>query len=227
MKPTKPLKAQVTAVSEGAKRALVEANLPNLNREQRRALAKGGETLADQLMQPPKDNTVWDDLNLMAMRCHQLLASPSALLPFLNNQALMGKVENVAYLNRTAAVLAQDMGKFTTFYAGIQAQHQGRTGGSANADDHLLAVMLHNDYVVFAEQFEATVRPMIESITEIISKAETLLGAETPAEVQALDQAVANHMTGVLGVIATEPGITPEQDPNVITDVEVKETVTH
>lgn len=224
----RPFKAKVNPVAEGAARAAAASGI-SMNREQRRAFDKLGDSAADHLIQPPENNTVWDDLQRMSIRCHQLLSSPSALLPLLNNDALMAKVENINHLNRTAAVLARDMGEFTNFFHGIQQRHAGKSGASTTPDDHLMAVMLHNDYGVWADQFEANVRPMIESVTEILAKAETLLLAEKPEEVNKLADEVTAHIGQHVGVtvLKEEPGMTPAQDPNVITDVEVKEVVTH
>lgn len=225
---TRPFKAKVNPVAEGAARAAIASAIAMpMNREQRRAVGQKGGSIADHLIDPPKDNTVWDDLAQMSVRCHQLLASPAALLPMLNNEALMAKVENTAYLNRTASVLARDMGQFTTFFQGIQQQHHGRSGASTTPDDHLMAVMLHNDYAVFAEQFEANARPMIDSIIEILAKAEKALQEAQPEEAALVKEQGLQALQAAVGVelVVEEAPMTPEQDPNVITDVEVKETV--
>jgi len=213
------------------KKTALAANMlaGGMNRAQRRAtgLTKKGTTVADNLIQPPENNKVWDDLNQIAGRCGQLLASPGALLPILRNAELMKHVDNMEHLNRTASVLARDLTEFAKFYSGIRAQHAENTGASSNADEHLKAIMLHNDYLVWTEQFEANVRPMIESVTEIIVAAEAKLAAAAPEVATELSKQVTEHIATHLhmNVVAEEPGMTPEQDPTVITDVEVKETV--
>lgn len=213
------------------KKTALAANMiaGGMNRAQRRAagLTNKDASVAENLIQPPENNTVWDDLNQIAARCGQLLASPGALLPILRNDELMKHVDNMEHLNRTANVLANDLNGFAKFYSGIRAQHANMTGASTNADEHLKAIMLHNDYTVWTEQFEANVRPMIESMTEIIVAAEAKMGAVSPDAATQLSKQVTEHIATHLQmhVVAEEPGMTPEQDPTVITDVEVKETV--
>lgn len=222
------LKAKVTSVAEGATRAAIEASIPGLNRQQRRALAgKGGDTVAQNLIEPPPNNRVWDDLNQMSARCGQLLATPGAFLPMLRNEALMKKVENMQLLDRTANVLVRDLAGFTKFYEGIRAQHSNMQGASTTPDEHLRAIMLYNDYNVWMEQFEANVRPMILQIAEIIAAAENLLAQDNPTEVDNLSKQVTSHIATHLhmNVVAEEPAMTPEQDPSVITDVQVKEVI--
>lgn len=213
------------------KKTALAANMVagGMNRQQRRAAGMMGKnaTTAESLIQPPENNTVWDDLNQIAARCGQILGSPGVFLPMLRNTELMAHVDNMELLNRTASVLARDLGEFSKFYSGILAQHTGKTGASTTPDEHLMAIMLHNDYLVWLEQFEANVRPMIESITEIIATAEAKMGAVAPEAAADLSKEVTQHISDHLqiNVVAGEPAMTPEQDPGVITDVEVKEAV--
>ena len=201
-----------------------------LNREQRRAAKlPAGATMADHLLTPPENNTVWDDVNAHAMRAQQLLSSARAMFPLLDSELLISKVDNLPHLLRTAGVLATDMEQFKGFFDGLRGHHTGKTGSSTSPDEHLLAIQLFNDYTTFMQQFEANVRPMILAVAEILQVAQQKLNLEQPEEAQRLTQAVSDHIVNKMGIniVYQEPAMTPEQDPNVITDVVVKESATH
>lgn len=200
----------------------------SLNREQRRSLAKSSGANST-LFNPQDDNCVWDELNEKSNVCSTLLTGPAAFLPLLRNTELISLVENKVYLNELAAQLGRDLVTYNDFYMGIRNAHVNRTGSSTDADDHLKAISIFNDYVIFTEQYNGVVVPLVQALTELIVPAERLLREKNQKAHDELTSETHQKVRDTLGldIKVEESAMTPEQNPNVITDVEVKTESVH
>ncbi len=192
---------------------------PGLNRYTRRALEQkfkdaDKRTVAEALISPKTDNTVWDDLEAKRQVCLQMLLSPSLLLPILRNKEIEAKIDNVNNVNILASLIAKDLLKFQLYHERISARHAGKTGGSMDPNDHMEAVMLFNEYVTFAEQFQANVIPNVQSLSEILARAEAKVveesGAGALTETQEAFDAIAKGQFNVEFKDKTGPEASPE-----------------
>lgn len=230
MKPQFNKKHTPNRVAEASARTAIEPFIDRkLNRQERRALNVGPETtVAQALLQPPKDNKVWDDVNMQSASCHRMLSTPGALLPVIRApeiQEIIKEQGKEELLDRTSTVLARDLVEFTGFYKGIRQTHEDRKGPSTDPDDHLRAITTFNDYAAYTDQFNANVMPMVEQLGEIAAGAETVLRERNPQAADRIQGEVQQYLQDrglvVRIVESPEPALTPEQDPNVVTDVTV------
>ena len=196
-----------------------------LNREQRRAAARNGslDELAAQL-EPPKDNKIWDDVNMQSTSARRMLAVPGSVLPILKApeiQEIIAEQGKEQLLDKSAAVLAKDVTEFSGFYEGIHKTHADKEGSSTTPDDHFTAIRIFNDYTTYIDQFNANVVPMIETVSEIAGGAHAVLEQRNPEAAKRIQDEVDDYMKrNGLYIKVVQPKLTPEQDPNVITDVE-------
>ena len=110
--------------------------------------------------------------------------------------------------------IAKDLLKFQLYHERISARHAGKTGGSMDPNDHMEAVMLFNEYVTFAEQFQANVIPNVQSLSEILARAEAKVveesGAGALTETQEAFDAIAKGQFNVEFKDKTGPEASPE-----------------
>jgi hypothetical protein len=110
------------------------------------------------------------------------------------------KLPDTTELSIVVKQFSDDLERFTDTLVQIHNRHQGQAGPVIDANLLALYLSCGNDYTTLYEQFRGLVFPAMETITDYTLRARTKLLAEQQAE-----------------------QLTPEQDPNVITDVEVKE----
>lgn len=196
-----------------------------LNREQRRAAARSGQ-LDDlaAMLEPPKDNKIWDDVHMQSVNARRLLAIPGSFVPILKApeiKEIIAEQGKSQLLDKSAGVLAKDVTEFTGFYQGIHKAHEGREGSSGTPDDHFTAIRIFNDYTTYIDQFNANVAPVIETVGEIAGAAHNVLAERNPEAAKRIqDEMDAYLLKHGLRVQVVEKKLTPEQDPNVITDVQ-------
>jgi hypothetical protein len=135
----------------------------------------GSDSVASPVEAP--DN-IWDALNQTYEAMHRCNSSPSLLLESLRDQALIEKVSDKKTLHSHAAVLARDVEEYTNRLATIHRNHANRTGSSANIDEQLQAIQIHERYIQWSESYSAVVLPNVAAVVEILQDAGATLDAE-------------------------------------------------
>lgn len=234
MNPRKPGHANpiATAAAQVAIQPAIDAQL---NREQRRAMGikgkKSGITVAEAAVASgqitiPEDNKVWDEVQQHSLQCHRLLSTPGSIVKVLKApeiKEIIAEQGKDQLRDKTSEVLARDIVEFQTFFTGIREHHKDRTGASNGPNDHFRAIQISNDYVQFTEQFNANVMPMIETLGEIAQSAEAVLEERNPEAANRIRGEVKDYLKGrgIVVEVREAPALTPEQDPNVVTDAVV------
>jgi hypothetical protein len=148
--------------------------------------------------------SIWDDLENMYQNCVQALASPGVIGAFSQRKDLIALVQDKQVLVARIRMLQSDTEQMRAELNAIHQQHQGKTGGSIDPDELIQAFPLYEYYQLWLQKWNANIMPTVAHILEIF----------TDAEIEQQRQRAAAQLT-------------PEQDPTVITDVEVKQDAQH
>lgn len=144
---------------------------------------------------------VWDELNELLLTCQQGLVSPVILGQLAQRKDLIVFIRDKAGLVTRINMFKQDILQLKKELDDIAAQHAGKTGGSDDLDDIMRANQISEQYQLFLTRMDAVITPTVGHILEIFTEAELI---QQQAKVEAGQAA---------------PAYTPEQDPNVVTDV--------
>jgi hypothetical protein len=145
---------------------------------------------------------VWDELENVYQKMLQGVMAPAVLGTLAQRKDLIvfvrdkkGLVTRIQMFQREILAMKEELKE-------IHAQHAGKVGGTDDPDVVMNANMINEQYILFGQRMEAIITPTVAHILEIFTEAE-VLQAQAHGKLQT----------------ASESGLTPEQDPAVITDV--------
>jgi hypothetical protein len=152
-----------------------------------------------------KENKFWDELSDLYSRSLgasqamglQILQSVDALL---NNPKKKECIKDISAMTNVVNLITKDIENHQNSLTQIHNRHKGKTGGTTDADDHMLVISIHSDYLELVEQFNSVIMSNVKVLSDIISQTETEFVRKENEQKQL------NSLT----------------DPTVITDVEVK-----
>lgn len=145
---------------------------------------------------------VWDDLNNLYVQCAKALMAPAVLGQLAARKDIIAYISDHKGLQQRIEMFKRDILQLKAEVSAIASEHAGKEGSSDDPDDIMLSIQIAEKYNLFRERLTAVIDPTVAHIFEIFTEAEMrMLQAQ-----------------GKLG-----DGLKPEQDPNVITDVEVTE----
>lgn len=146
---------------------------------------------------------VWDDLNGLYVQCAKAVMAPAILGQLAGRKDIIAYIQDHKGLQQRIEMFKRDILQLKAELTGIAAEHAGKEGSSDDPDDIMLSIHIAEKYNLFRERLAAVIDPTVAHIFEIFTEAEM-------------------RMLQAQGKLS-EQGLKPEQDPNVITDVEVTE----
>lgn len=141
---------------------------------------------------------IWDELNDVYVKCAQGVMSPALLGELAKRKDTIKYIQDHVTFRDRIEMFKRDIEQMKKELSQIHAQHAGKTGSSSDPDELMKAAMINEQYAVFNERMVSSIDSSVNHILAIFAEAEVLQQA---AEAQ----------------------LTPEQDPNVVTDVVVKD----
>jgi hypothetical protein len=155
------------------------------------------------------DMAVWDQLNEQYLNASKAITSAIVVGQLTTMKHVIPFIQDQAGLRTRLDMLKNDVAQLKSELSEIAKQHVHLTGGTNDPDEVMKAAMIGQQYVLFIERVEAAVPNTIGHIADIFADAELRYNAAQLAAQQPKEE---------------EIGLTPEQDPSVITDVEVSTT---
>lgn len=154
---------------------------------------------------PETVNNFWDlakEHYFSAIKAIELVEGQLAevLRDFINDKEKIKLVKDPVLLTSNINLLAKDILQHTDTLNKIYEKHKNKSGGTSTPDDHMEVLQIHGEYSDVMEVYSANVVPTVNFIIEQIGLSEELLKAQRLSSQQNL------------------------QDPNVISDIEIKET---
>lgn len=137
---------------------------------------------------------------MLAAHLKAVMANPEERAQIADKEALIANV----------TALQKDVAKHVETLNQIHSRHEGRTGPIKNADDNMLLMTVHGEYRDATDVYNTITMPLVGEILEATGVTGNLVAQ---AIVQSLEQQQA----------VQEAKAQEERDPNVITDVLVKE----
>lgn len=178
----------------------------------------------DELAKFFQENTAWDDLNEVYNAIGISIAERAgAAVAAHKNPVVLANLEAAKFneIQSLLAGLSSDVNVFVNEMITIRAAHLGKTGGTRNVEEFQLSVQVYEKYQELATRFEGvcgrTIQSLMEDAAAALTRGQEVIqaaGAQDPTLLTDLAEAIAE----------TEP-VSAAQDPNVVTDVEIKTTV--
>ena len=147
---------------------------------------------------------VWDDLRSLYIECAKGVMAPAVLGALARRKDIIEHIRDQVGLQTRIEMFKRDIITLKNELTGIAAEHAGKTGGTSDPDELMLSIQIAEKYNLFKERMSAIIEPTVAHILEIFTEAELIM----------LDK------QGKL----SDTGLRPEQDPNVVTDVQAVET---
>lgn len=147
------------------------------------------------------ENNCWDSLNEIHGACvTSITEANNNLVAVYGVDGVIATIPDKVNVKIAMKGLTQDLSGFSTELAGIHALHSDRTGGFKDQDDFILSIGIFEKYKDYQMRYDALILPNAEFLLE-----------QAGLAFNALQRIAA--------------GLPPEeQDPTVVTDVEVKTT---
>jgi len=147
-----------------------------------------------------KTNTNWDDIVHLENTTRQLIAS----IIYVGNQSrhpdVIQNYVNSDIADRCMKLLAQDILRMSSNFEAIAAKHAGKKGNAPTQEEYMDSVGIYQEYCSLVEEIQSVVLPTVNQLNEEIGMAKERLQNNN-----------------------TDSNLTPEQDPNVVTDVVLKD----
>lgn len=190
------------------------AKVPMSKMHQRVSTAVGMNTPLPTPNKTPPPNTFWDSAR--STYTDSMLAvelTHGKLCDFLEmvmaDPARMAKIQDPTTLTANIELLTKDIGEHKTRLEAIYAQHAHRSGTTTDADDTMTMLKVNGEYTDALEVYDTVVMPTVNHIFEQIGVIEeALLEDQRQRDAKLAEQA-----------------LTALQDPNVISDVQIKDKV--
>lgn len=142
----------------------------------------------------------WDDVANIHVQCCKLLISHTGLSNLIQNPEVIAEIQDKSLFTKNVHTLNSDLTALANELAGLKKLHEDKSGRASSPDDHLLSIEIYEKYLVFISRHDSVVMPTVHHLTEQIQDA-----------VDRVNRKKADMLT-------------PEQDPGIVTDVEVRET---
>lgn len=168
-----------------------------------------------------KDNSFWDELNEMSVRYYGMLRAHAAHSVAARNKELMTAVQDKKLFLICLQGLTNHLRQLSTELSQINSVHAKLKGGCTDHTEVMLALELFDRYSTFLERHDAILMPTTQILTNLTTAAEQVLIQEGKTEVVDQLRIDMNEFVNRRPAPKAEP-LTPEQDPNVVTDIEVK-----
>jgi len=149
-----------------------------------------------------KDNNCWGDLNDIYQKNGQMLMAHTALASVAQDKELLECIPDKATIVDLIRGLARDTVQLSVELKEIYSNHADKTGGSQDANEVMRSIQIAEHYNLWVERYSAVIMPTVYQITEQLGQAETILNEKRAAAAEA-----------------------DALNPNVITDVEVKDVI--
>lgn len=148
---------------------------------------------------------VWDEVNSLYIQCVKGVMSPAILGKLAQRKDIISHIRDQNALNTRINMFKRDILTLKEELSVLHQEHSGKVGTESDPNEIMRAITISEKYTLFLQKLEATIPPTVAHIIEIFTEAELLMQQHTAnVEAAAKDAAI---------------------DPNVITDVEVKEIV--
>lgn len=164
---------------------------------------------SDALKSKMPENTFWDDARKMyetsiigLEQTHGLLVAH--IQAIMANPEERSKIQDTALLTANINILIKDIETHVNLLNDIYSTHSDKTGGTTTADEAVEVIQVNGRYHDAIELYNTVIMPTVAHIFEQINVSDDLIA-------QAVKESV-------------EKQLTEEQDPNIVTDVQVKES---
>ncbi len=155
-----------------------------------------------------ESNNAWDKLEELYGMCARAVVAPVVLGSLSQRKDLIAFVEDKGALTARIQMFQQDILQLKAELEQIHAQHVGREGECVDPDENMKALVIGEQYMLFQQRMAACIEPTVAGILSTFATAELLQKNDLEKQAQAL--------------LDAQPVLSPEQDPNVVTDVELK-----
>jgi hypothetical protein len=153
----------------------------------------------DQFKENFKNNTCWDDINNISNECRAWFSSVAEVSKQLLNKDLIPFYSDYKSVQINMSTFTTDLNRVTQEFLDIQALHRGKSGSASDPDELMSSFPIYEKYTNWLEHIHGVVMPIFNYLVEELGIASSALIERAKKE-----------------------QLTPEQDPNVITDVIVK-----
>lgn len=154
-----------------------------------------------------KSKQSWDDLEGLFKACSEALVISNREM--VEMYSLPGVVENIENRQEVSVALNglhRDINAFSEELKQIHALHINKTGFVTDENELSACIQIFELYFAFQTRYQSVIIPTVVLLAEEAGKAAVNIQRK-------MDEA------------AAEKQLTPEQDPNIVTDVAVKEPV--
>lgn len=170
------------------------AFIPKLNTAQQvMAACHVGMGLTDQVSGQKSSTSCWDECEEFYQKCASVLRAHLELVRVLNNPELLAYVTDHPGLRANMRIMGTDLPVISRELADLHNLHKDKKGGSSNPDEVMHSIDIFQQYMLWVQKHEAVIMPVAAHLTEQVQRAE-------------------------LRMLQKQQ----EQDPTVVTDVEVK-----
>lgn len=142
---------------------------------------------------------VWDGVNEISQSCARLLLAHTGISELVKNKEIIAAITDIKLFTMNVNTLGKDIAALNQELVALRALHEHKTGRAQTPDEHIEGLSLYEKYMLFMERHNNVVMPTATHLAEQIQ--------------EAVDR-VALQKVGALS---------PEQDPNVISDAVIKE----
>lgn len=145
------------------------------------------------------NNKAWDDVNAIDKSVTDLLTGFCSIAAFSNDPVLIPFFRDQETINRLRIMFANDITRTSNEVCRLRGMIAGRTGRASTTDDYMQAIGVYQEYQALLEDISSVSAPTSQMISEEIGFASQKLND------------------------SQKSNLTPEQNPEVTTDVEFKE----
>ena len=152
----------------------------------------------------------WDVLNDMYLKMVALMDHwIKRAAPVLSNPVLLAHVDEKMDYSALLGQFRSDMEQLTKELVQLHRAHDGKTGGTEDPDENLLAAMLFEQYVMWQLRHDQTLIPIVNHLLEFTHDAELAVARAQPGTAGQADIAVSP-------TAATDVGLDEDSDTQVV-----------
>lgn len=146
----------------------------------------------------------WEELEALYQACMEsLVLANNSIYELYGIEGILNFIQNENEVKVALNGLAGDIESFSARLKAIHERHVGKTGPVENETDLSMCFTIFEEYYAYQSHYTSVIVPTVMFLTDAIS-----LAAEKMKQ----------HYQ------ENPPVLTDEQNPNVVTDVEIKET---
>lgn len=177
---------------------------------------QAGEIKAS-LKESMQSHPIWDEVANLSSQILSLIASYSVSASALEVPEIAAEIKDPKSLVSTVNILAMDLKTITGDIMNLRRQHANKSGAATTPEEHMAGIQIHQEYVTFMERIEGVIQPTYQELMRQISEAE----AAAREKSQAFSEKLNASLKTSFDAMTAEPQLSPEQDPNVISDAVV------